>query len=101
MSVGENSEYDIALIAKIFDLHSGKGVNHEEALKLEQEKPVSHDPDQMVVERLKECHPEVDWWSLIKLRRCLVRISSNRGERRFVKEIEQALLNKRHYYGDP
>lgn len=29
MSVGENSEYDIALIAKIFDLHSGKGVNHE------------------------------------------------------------------------
>jgi glutamyl-tRNA reductase len=29
MSVGENSEYDIALIAKIFDLHSGRGVNHE------------------------------------------------------------------------
>ena len=29
MSVGENSEYGIALIAKIFDLHSGKGVNHE------------------------------------------------------------------------
>ena len=29
MSVGENSEYDIALIAKIFDLHSGKRVNHE------------------------------------------------------------------------
>ena len=29
MSVGENSEYDIALIAKIFDLHSGKGGNHE------------------------------------------------------------------------
>ena len=29
MSVGENSEYDIGLIAKIFDLHSGKGVNHE------------------------------------------------------------------------
>ena len=29
MSVGENSEYDIALIANIFDLHSGKGVNHE------------------------------------------------------------------------
>jgi len=29
MSVGENSEYDIALIAKIFDLHSGREVNHE------------------------------------------------------------------------
>lgn len=29
MSVGENSEYDIALIAKIFDLHIGREVNHE------------------------------------------------------------------------